>query len=170
MKHVYAVLVLFVTLIMVSCNKPNANLVQDDTFSSTAAIFSTSLADSLPQRTFEALGVGQVTGVKVIGLDGLDVRYFEYKADAETLLTALSHSPFDIQSKIADTTCRMVRHEDLERELFPIHEAEVAYSSKMLTNNGERFEYYVCAKSPVKHFVVIDRSAGKVWHRIARQS
>ena len=153
---------------MLSCNKPHPNIIEAHKASPIAAVFSTSLADSLPQKTFEALKIGSITGVKIVNLEGMDVRYFEYKVDADVLLSALSDSAFSIGSKITDTKCRKISRDDFGRLLANVTDAERAYSHAMLNKEGKDFEFYACLKSPVNHFVVVNRFEGKVWHRIVR--
>jgi hypothetical protein len=87
MKHTCSVIsVILVMMAMLSCNKPHPNIIEEHKPSPTAAVFSVSLADSLPQKTFEALKIGRVIGVKVVNLEGMDVRYFEYKVDAKRIV------------------------------------------------------------------------------------
>jgi hypothetical protein len=86
----------------------------------------------------------------------------------KSMLSALSDSPFTIGSKITDTKCRKVSRDDLGHLLANVTDAERNYSKAMLSKDGEEFEFYACAKSPVSHFVVLNRSTRKVWHRIVR--
>jgi len=154
---------------MLSCDKPHQHLIQSDTISATAAVFATSLADSLPLKTFEAINVGKVTGTKIVNLEGLDVRYFEYEADPDVLLNALAESPFELESKVADTTCRRINHQDLLSSFSDISDAERAYAASFMNKDPEHFEYYACVKSPIVHLVALNRSTRKVFHCMARQ-
>ena len=147
------------------CNKPEQQFSEISEIPS--IIFYTSLADSLPKKTFEALQVGKVIGAKISG-KGLDVRYFQYEADADVLIGALSESSFDINTiVIADTTCRSVDYSYLKMSLSNVSEGEFPYAASFL-NAGEGLEVYECVKSPLKHQVVVDRASRKVWHRIER--
>jgi hypothetical protein len=132
-------------------------------------VFYTSLKDSIPEKTYRDLNVNP-TGLKVIGLTGADVRYFEYQSDAERVIRALSNSPFDMDYNTSDTICREISKEELSRSLNYSRSADDDYTSNFKNYDAERFEAYECIKPPLVHHILINRSSGQVFHRIERMS
>ncbi len=66
----------------------------------------TSLDDTLPQKSVEALHLRQrVLGTKVKYMTGHSASYFEYEADGDDVLRMIGNLPFSMEAVRADTTC-----------------------------------------------------------------
>jgi hypothetical protein len=157
------ILPLLLLLSIVACKKPNLdagslpNAVDP-------IIFYTSLADTLPSKTYQQLHVDHVTGIKIKDLRGHEVRYFEYQADHQILLRALSHMPFEKYALLSDTVCRRITFNELST--INISSIEREASSFFWNSTEDEYELYACIKSPMKHWVLINRSSRKIIHRI----
>jgi hypothetical protein len=154
---------LLLLLSIVACKKPNldAGSLSNDI---SPIIFYTSLADTLPAKTYQQLHVDHVTGIKIKDLQGHEVRYFEYQADRDILLKALSHTPFEKYALLSDTVCRRITFNELST--INISPAERKASSFFWDSEEDEYEVYACIKSPMKHWVLINRSSRKILHRI----
>lgn len=156
-------------LSIVACKKPSYStdgLVYDH---SMPVLFYTSLADTLPKKTFDQLNLSdRVVGIKINNLNGLDVRYFEYQADPDVMIGALSKMAFDKHEIRADTLCRKITSQEMRLTFEQVSSSELAYASSFFNSTSASFEFYECLKSPYRHHVVIDRVTNKVMHRIER--
>jgi hypothetical protein len=151
------------------CQKPVYDLEGSNT-TMAPIVFYTSLADTLPKRTFEKLGLrDRVVGVKINNLTGMDVRYFQYEADPDVLIKALSETPFDINTQSpADIQCHEITYGDLTFSFQNVSDAESNYAASFLNSFHEGYEVYECVKSPLKHQVLIQRNTNRVFHRIEK--
>jgi hypothetical protein len=153
-------------LSIVACKKPTADSHADQ-FLSKPFIVYTSLEDSLPKKTMEALQLGRVTGIKVkYPQDGHNVRYFEYEADATVLIHEISKLPFEKYAAISDTFCRSVDGDHLKLSRSRVSDTELNASSSFWNADLNAFDIYECIKSPAKHSILISRTSKKIFHRI----
>jgi hypothetical protein len=152
-------------LAILGCSKPNFETTEvSDGFA--PMVFHTSLADTLPAKTFDQLQLSNKTvGIKVTDLSGLDVRYFEYEADADILINALSTSPFNVDGSFSDLSCRKLSILDLDLGLNPeiCTTSDRPYLTAFLNKYRKNFEVYECVKSPLKHQLFIDRTIARLF-------
>jgi hypothetical protein len=126
----------------------------------------TSLADTLPEKSFHDLHVQNVHGFKVKYATGQSVSYFEYEADRNTVLRTIGNLPFSKYSPLADTSCRKVTNESIQmlRSIVSIEEQEVGIS--FWESSANETEIYECYKAPFRHILVITRDSLRIHHRI----
>lgn len=156
-------------LSIVSCKKPSYSTDGFTFDHSVPVLFYTSLADTLPKKTFEELKLhDRVVGIKINNLNGLDVRYFEYQIDADVLISALSKMSFDKREIVADTICRKITSQEMELALMQVSAAELACANSFFNSTLAGFDMYECLKSPYRHHVIVDRLTNMVKHRIER--
>jgi hypothetical protein len=156
-------------LAILGCTKPNYS-IEGSNNHSVPVLFYTSLQDTLSKKTFDQLRLTDRTlGIKINDITGLDVRYFEYEADADVLIRALAETGFDIATQMpTDITCRKLSYEDLSSYLKNASINEAFYAGHFLNSFAEGFEAYECVKSPVKHQVLVNRTSRRVYHRVER--
>ncbi|MBT1706263.1 hypothetical protein [Chryseosolibacter indicus] len=168
MRSAFALYV-FLTIALLACKKPalTDSLFQDNgDAKNSIVVFHTSLADTLPEETTKALNVGNVTGIKVLDLQGRDVRYFHYKANKKVLLEALAKSPFNRNALLADTLCREISREELVRFKRSIADPELHAGAFFWNKVSQNVEIYESVKPPLKHLLIIDKSSRDIHHRI----
>ncbi len=129
-------------------------------------VFSTSLADTLSQKAFDELNVGEVSGIKVKYLSGHENRYFEYVAEKQLVLRVISHLPFTKYSVFSDTNCRRISFNDLNTVREKISETEYENSLSFWNADPGSIEVYECIKSPLRHTLLFDSKSNHVTHRI----
>ncbi|MFZ6013235.1 MAG: hypothetical protein ACOYXT_23030 [Bacteroidota bacterium] len=153
-------------LSIMACKKPNLDPYAVAFEDLEPLVLHTSLADTLPARSFQELQIKDVLGLKINYLQGGSVQYFEYKADANTVLKVLAKLPFPKDVALADTGCRRVAFEQLQLMALDVSPTEYASASFFWQADADDHEFYECIKSPVRHQVLISKSSGKVLHRI----
>jgi hypothetical protein len=126
--------------------------------------FAVSLKDSLPASTFHLLSEPDVQGIRLLDLYGNDIRYFSYHMEANTLIQALSLSPFSIEAISADTVCRRLENNNLSRDQFKANELSRATA---FLEAKDSHEIYEIIKPPLRHLVLINRSTHEVLHRVS---
>ena len=156
----------FLLFCFLACKKP-ANLGDGSPDAGRLPIaLAASLGDSLPQKAMTALGLSDVTGVKVQYIDGRSVSYFAYPAGREVVLNTIAGLPFSKQTKIADTLCRPVAPASLQNEYARLSSTASQYADffwQALTHNVDAYE---CIKAPWKHTLLVSKTSGRVLHRI----
>jgi hypothetical protein len=153
----------FIAIVIVlisACERPPKNDEGTDAMSVTFAV---SLKDSLPATTFHLLNQPDVQGIRLLDLHGNDIRYFTYRIEANTLIQALSLSPFSIEAISADTVCRRL---DKNLSIDQFTENELPYASAFMSTN-DTHDIYESIKPPLRHLVLINRSTHEVVHRIS---
>lgn len=130
------------------------------------AIFYTSLADSLSVKAMETLKLSDVTGIKVKYLNGTESRYFEYTAEKQSAIRAVSQLPFTKYCTVSDTHCRRISIDDIVSTRQTISATEYEHSAFFWNADPTRVEVYECIKSPFRHTLLIDSKSNHVIHRI----
>jgi hypothetical protein len=126
----------------------------------------TSLDDSLSPKAIQSLNLKEkVTGLKVKYMTGRYTSYFEYEADGDQVLLAISRLPFSRYAERADTLCIRMDYRYLEVMKKNISDTEYENTSTFWTA-GDAFEVYECNKEPYLHTVLIDRRSNKILHRV----
>jgi hypothetical protein len=157
-------------LLSLSCKEVTKPVSEDQTNKAFppqgVALFYASLSDSLPQEALDEMNLGDVTGIKLKYLDGHDNRYFEYIADKQSVISAISKLPFTKFSTLSDSRCRKITHEELlsVQQKVPLTEFEsAAFFWNLVYNNTEIYE---CIKSPYRHTLLINPDSDVILHRI----
>ena len=129
-------------------------------------LFSTTLSDTLSVKTFQKLHIPDVVGLKVKYPTGKYACYFEYTADRETVLDAISSQPFSRYASLADTKCREISFEQLKQLKTTVSGFEIENSTSFWTAEEKEFEVYECLKSPLKHTLLVNTKTNRVLHRV----
>jgi hypothetical protein len=151
-----------------ACKKPMPQGISDIR-SIPSIVFHTSLADTLPKKTYDALNISNISGLKIKDLQGHDVRYFDYETDTKILLTALSEAPFDRNTILSDTLCRKLSLPELRLSMNTMSSLETESASFFWTIDPSQYDIYECIKSPFKHNILVHKKSRKVLHRVELQ-
>jgi hypothetical protein len=155
----------FLLFCFLACQKP-ANLGDGAADGKLPIALAVSLRDSFPQKAMTALGLSDVTGIKVQYIDGRSVSYFAYPAGTDVVLNTIAGLPFSKNSKLADTLCRPVATATLRREQAGLSPAELQYGDFFWQALSQNVDAYECIKAPWKHTLLVSKTSGKVLHRI----
>lgn len=131
-----------------------------------AALFYASLSDSLPQEALDEMKLGDVTGIKIKYLDGHDNRYFEYIADRQSVISAVSKLPFSKFSYLSDSRCRRITREQLLSIRQRVPSTEFESAAFFWNSTHDKTEIYECIKSPYRHTLLINPDSDVIRHRI----
>lgn len=161
----------FVPLLFISaffgCQSPEKkHITYEQAENAPPLVIYTSLDDTLPKKSMQALNLPRVLGTKVKYMTGHYASYFEYEADGDDVLRMIGNLPFSMEAVRADTTCLKMdkRHLDLIRDKISPQEYE---NASAFWSAGDDFEIYACVKYPYLHTVLINRKSNKVLHRVA---
>jgi hypothetical protein len=163
MKIVYGLLLPLFLITAGACKKPVLE-VTDGTIP--PLVLTTSIEDSLPQKSIRALKLEGLTGLKIQYYSGAYASYFEYKAEKNVLLDAISMLPFPMNSNVSDTQCRKISLGDMNRGKENISAVELENASGFWDGHESQIEVYECVKAPFKHTLQIERGSNAVRHRI----
>ncbi|HYG20158.1 MAG TPA: hypothetical protein VD816_14570 [Ohtaekwangia sp.] len=130
-------------------------------------ILTTAISDSLPPKAVSALGLHNVTGVKIKYITGQYAQYFEYEADRAAVLQMLALLPFSRYTEKADTVARRIGHAEFEKLRREIPSVELENSTSFWSAD-EAYDVYECLKFPLIHTVLISKDSNRIIHRIAR--
>jgi len=156
----------FLFFCFLACKKP-ANLGDGSADTGQLPIaLAVSLGDSLPQKAMRALGLSDVTGVKIQYIDGHSASYFAYPADRKVALNTIAGLPFSKHVKVADTLCRTVATTTLQHEYAGLSTTESQYADFFWQALDHNVEVYECIKAPWKHTLLISKTSRQVLHRI----
>jgi hypothetical protein len=131
-----------------------------------AALFYASLSDSLPQEALDEMKLGDVTGIKLKYLDGHDNRYFEYIADKQSVISAISKLPFSKFSSLSDSRCRKITQEELLSLRQDVPSTEFESAAFFWNSANNKTEIYECIKSPYRHTLLFNPDSDVIFHRI----
>ena len=160
--------ILFPAVLIVAvatCSRPKVT----DTISNiptSATMFYTTLSDTIPQKNLHVFLPADVRGIRLLAINGPgEVRYFDYEADPEKVLSELSKVGFFLSDTRSDTTSRKITFDDLVIDPL-LAESEYYYASSFWNVDRSKFEVYECIKTPMKHQVLIDRQSNRILHRV----
>src|SRR5690606_12089713 len=125
----------------------------------------TSLSDTLPASTIEALGLADITGIKVKSYNGKFANYFKYEANRNNLITEFSILPFQRSAHLADTTCHKMAYRDFELLRAQVSDAEKDNASFFWQASEDEFDVYQSIKPPLRHTLLISRNSNTIFHR-----
>ncbi len=156
---------LLILFALASCRKSEQFNALETSAMPPPLVVLTSLADTIPEKSFHNLHVEDVQGFKVKYATGQYVSYFEYEADRNTVLRTIGNLPFSKYSPLADTSCRKVTNESIQmlRSIVSIEEQEVGISFWESSANETVYE---CLKPPFNHILIINRDSSRIRHRI----
>jgi hypothetical protein len=167
MKTTYAlILPTLMILAMFACKKPHLS----DNYgidSNEPIVFTARLSDSIPAKTFELLQVSEIEGISVKYVhERREVRYFEYDAESERVLSAIRRSPFSIDAQFADTGCRQIASNEIHSANHTISSSEKNMANFFWSIKPEEYEVFECVKPFVKHTLLFHKNSTQVLHRI----
>jgi hypothetical protein len=146
-----------------ACTKPRTSQRIVSEKPNLSMTFATSLADTIPLKSFMALKIADVAGMKFRGANGKEVRYFNYEVDKKNLLRVISQLPIVISESKTDTLCRLISVDALKEYETDPGEIEVG---NYFWNSSDKNEIYECVKGSVRHTMIFERSSNKVHHRV----
>ena len=165
MKKLVILFPALLILAVVMCSKPKFTETVG-TIPASTTMFYTTLSDTIPQKNLQAFLPADVRGIKLRAIDGMgEVRYFDYHASPEKVLTELSKLGFFLADTKSDTTSRKVTFDHLVADP-KLAESEYYYASSFWNADRSKFEAYECIKTPMKHQVLIDRQSNRILHRV----
>jgi hypothetical protein len=163
MKIVYGLLLPLFLMTAGACKKPVLEITDG---AIPPLVLTTSIEDSLPQKSIVALKLEGLTGLKIQYYSGVYTSYFEYKAEKNVLLDAISMLPFPMNSNVSDTQCRKISFGDMNRDKEHLSAVEIENAFGFWDARESHIEVYECVKAPFKHTLQIESGSNTVRHRI----
>lgn len=150
-----------------ACHRPSHLDVTADEMDVSMLTKQVALKDTLPEHIIKSLHLQDVVGMQFSYPDGHIVRYFDYEADQDALLLAISNLPFNKYARRADTSCRSVPSEYISVNLrSQVNSTEINDWPVFWDSANESFEAYECEKAPARHILLINRGTNRVLHRV----
>lgn len=146
-----------------SCKKPILETHDD---SIPPLVLTTSIHDSLPEKTIKDLKLEGITGIKIQYYSGLYSKYFQYVADKTVVLDAISELPFPMNANLSDTRCRPIPFQELNIIQKTIPSAELQGASDFWSSERSNEEVFECIKPPFRHIIITAPNSLLVRHRI----
>lgn len=153
-----------------TCTKPRRPLSVDEARKVPPIVFYTSLADTLPQKTMDEIGAGDVMGVKIKNLVGEESRYFMYEANAQDVLKALAHMPIRMDSVRADINCSAIEMEHVMNLRTQISPTESRSSAFFWNIDSDSYQAFECVKDDEWHIVLVHKYSRQILHRVSYQA
>lgn len=129
-------------------------------------VLATAIEDSLPAKTVRALHLEGIVGLKLQYYSGLHTSYFEYEADKDALLNAISALPFPMNSNVSDTHCRKISFQLLSILKKNISATEIERAPRFWDTAEAQYQIFECIKPPYKHTLQVESGSHHVLHRI----
>lgn len=163
MKGSFGVIGLLFLFALGGCKKPvidvNDNVIPP-------LVLSTSIYDSLPQKTVQALNLGDITGLKFKYTTGLYANYFAYEADPQAVLNAISELPFQLSGSLADTLCHKITFNEIRALQQNISRTELERTSFFWNTDPVTMAMFECIKPPYRHTLLLTKNSDRILHRI----
>ena len=163
MKNICGLFLPLFLLAAGACKKPVLE-VTDGTIP--PLVLSTAIEDSLPARMITSLNLGGITGLKIQYYSGLHNSYFEYDAEKNVLLDAISAIPIPMNADISDTRCRPISFQTLNNLKKNISSTELRSASRFWDTVESEYQVFECIKPPYKHILQVDTDSKHILHRI----
>lgn len=163
MKYALGLLIPLFLMTLGACKKPVLE-VTDGTIP--PLVLATAIEDSLPRNTVEELHLEGITGLRVQYYSGLHNSYFEYHAEKNLLLEAISSLPFPMNSSLSDTRCRSISFQDFVARKKNISSTELETAPRFWNINEADYQIFECIKSPYRHILQLEHGSDHVLHRI----
>lgn len=129
-------------------------------------VFYTSLLDTIPKQSVNALHLGHVNGIKVLYPSGQFSSYFEYEADHPELIRTIGSLSFPLDSAVASTTCHTIPFDYVKASGNIVSSMELENASFFWSIAETEYVAYTCLKSPYKHTLLLSKNSKRVLHRI----
>ena len=122
-------------------------------------------ADILHRATIE--GLKELHGVRITYADRTKIAYFfEYEANALDTLRVIGSLPFILDNNISSLECTLMESNSNPLEATEISK-QVREATKFFWNsNASDYTFYECAKSPLKHTLLISKTSSRILHKI----
>jgi hypothetical protein len=163
MKNFWGLLLPLFLMTAGACKKPVLE-VTDGTIP--PLVLSTAIEDSLPTKTITLLNLEGITGLKIQYYSGLHNSYFEYDAEKDVVLDAISALPFPMNAGISDTRCRTISFQILNSIKKNISSTELTSASRFWDTVESEYQVFECIKPPYKHILQIETDTKRILHRI----
>jgi hypothetical protein len=163
MKYSF-ILSIFLITAAIACTKPKSvSEISSNDKPNLSIAFATSLADTIPLKSFQTLNIADVAGMKFRGMNGKEVRYFSYEVDKKNLLRVVSQLPVAISDSKTDTLCRLISLDVLKEYEIDPDEIQIG---NYFWNSADKHEIYECVKGSIRHTMIFEKLSNKVHHRV----
>lgn len=113
-----------------------------------------------------SIDLKEIHGIKVYSSDSLSY-YFEYEADYNQILNAISLLPVRIDDHRTSIRCGLMNSNSNPMQDFKgLSKTEVSASEFFWKANPEEYTFYECLKGSLKHTLLISKTSAKILHRI----
>jgi hypothetical protein len=163
MKIVYGLFIPIFLLTLGACKKPVLEITDG---SVPPMVLMTAIEDSLPAKTITALNLHGLTGLKIQYYSGLHNSYFEYDANKDLLLDAISALPFPMNAGISDTRCRQISFRTFHSVRKNISATETESTIDFWNTADSEYQRFECVKPPYRHILQIENGTDHILHRI----
>lgn len=163
MRIVFGLLLPIFLLMAGACKKPVLEIT-DGTIP--PLVLATPIEDSLPAQTIIDLKLEGISGLKIQYYSGLHNSYFEYDADKDVLLNAISALPFPMNANISDTRCRMISFQTFNTLKKTISNTELESLPRFWNAAESRYQVFECIKPPYRHILQFENGSQHVLHRV----
>lgn len=163
MKILYGLFIPIFLLVLGACKKPVLEITDG---SVPPLVLMTAIEDSLPAKTISALNLGGLTGLKIQYYSGLHNSYFEYDANKDLVLDAISALPFPMNSGISDVRCRQISFRTFNSVRRNISVTEVEGTNGFWNTDESGYQRFECIKPPYKHILQMENGSDHILHRI----
>jgi hypothetical protein len=163
MKNIWGFLLPIFLLTAGACKKP---VLESTDGTIPPLVLSTAIEDSLPAKMITALNLEGITGLKIQYYSGLHNSYFEYDAEKDVVLDAISALPFPMTADISDTRCRTISFQTLNSVKKNISSTELTSASHFWDTVESEYEVFECIKPPYKHILQVETDGKHILHRI----
>lgn len=129
-------------------------------------LFYTSLKDTFPKQSLQALHLEHVNGIKILYRSGQFSSYFEYEADHPELIRTIGSLSFALDSAVAGTTCHAMPFDYIRASKSMVPAIECEHAAFFWSVSEKEYVAYTCLKSPYKHTLLLNKNSKRVLHRI----
>jgi hypothetical protein len=134
----------------------------DQVYSITNASLQT---DILHKATIE--GLKQLHGVRITYVDRTKIAYyFEYEANVQDTLKVIGSLPFVIDDNASSLECTLMESKTNPLETMETSEQVREATAFFWNLKPSDFIFYECAKSPLKHTLLISKTSSRILHKI----
>ena len=123
------------------------------------------LLDTVPPHTFDKVALQELNGILIQHLSGKKTFYFEYLAQPNHVLEAISNSSFSVYAPLADLACReeVDQHQDFVKKNLTKKEKDALSFFNIAKPN---YHYFSCNKFPLLHTVIFAENSERIFHKI----
>lgn len=113
------------------------------------------------------LSLEQLNGVRILNYDtGKYTYYFEYIANKQDTLRAISALPFLKDNRPSSLMCELMNAPVNPLDNTALTQEERDGTSFFWNARAEDFTFYECYKSPVKHTILLSKTSDRILHKV----